>query len=70
MSINPWHNASNEPRFLTELDDYDERAVLLERIEAFLALVNGLKHEDIPWIEFTLRFRNVARLAPLWAHRI
>ena len=48
MSINPWHNASNEPRFLTELDDCDERAVVLERIEAFLALVDGLKHEDIP----------------------
>jgi hypothetical protein len=46
--INPWHNASNEPRFLTELDDCEERAVLLERIESFLALVDGLKQEDIP----------------------
>jgi len=47
MSINSWHNTSNEPRLLTELNDYDKRAVLLEGIEGFLALVDGLKHEDI-----------------------
>jgi hypothetical protein len=41
------NNASNEPRFLTEPDDRDERAVLLEGIKDFLALVNG-KHERIP----------------------
>ena len=44
--MNPWHNASNEPRFLTELDDCDDRTVLFEGIEGFLALVNG-KHERI-----------------------
>ena len=48
MSINAWHNAGSEPRFLAEFNDRDERTVLLERMEAFLALVDGLKHEDIP----------------------
>src|ERR1700751_3245060 len=46
MSINSWHTASNEPRLLTELNDYDERAVLLEGIKGFLALVDA-NHEDI-----------------------